>query len=131
MAAAAPYVGACKRAEDGAEHDADVTGLGRYRGLCSICRPIVAEEQRAAREARGSDEDLLPRGPGAQTPKLKDACLYLAKKADLLETALEKKKLARREALAALSGFKEQLQLVGRVAQGMLNQSSDKPDPAA
>lgn len=131
MSTPAPYEGPCKRVDDGADHDDDVTGLGRYRGLCSICRPLVVEEQRAARESRGhddSDPERVPRGPGAKQPKLKDACLYLAKRADALDKALERKKLARREAQAALSSFKEQLQLVGRVAQSLLNQSSDKQD---
>lgn len=126
MPAPPPHDGPCKRCES----SVDVTALGRYRGLCAECRPLVAAEQQAERDARGdgnggeAPERERAGGPGKKQPKLKDACLYLAKKADGLDKALEKRKVANREAQAALRTFKEQLSLVGRVAQSLINQSA-------
>jgi hypothetical protein len=129
MAAPPPHDGPCKRCGG----DEDVTALGRYRGLCATCRPIVAEEQKAARARRepeqpprlddDSDDGIEGelRARASQRGKLRIVCQELVGKADALEEAIEERAAARIHAQSALHEFKEALQLVGRVAQSLVN----------
>lgn len=116
MPAPSPHVGPCKRCGG----TLDVCGLGRYRGLCEVCRPLVATEQAQARLARtqgrddGIDDDTRNR---AKQPPLTRVVQELVPLAKNLEKAIDGKKAAHHSAMAALSEFREGLQLVSRVAQ--------------
>ena len=125
MPAPKPHEGPCKRTGDGAEHDDDVTKLGRYRGLCGICRPIIAAEQtgRGAHPRDDGDPIAAELRDRARQPKLSRVCRDLAVKADKLEKALNERKAATTHAQGVLREFKETLTLVGRVAQSLVNQS--------
>jgi hypothetical protein len=126
MAAPPPHSGPCKRCGG----TLDVCGLGRYRGLCETCRPIVATEQAQARLARtqgrddGIDEDMKRR---AKPPPLSRVVQELVPLAEDLEKAIEAKKDAHTTAQTELYRFREGLQLVSRVAQSLLNQNRDSP----
>lgn len=67
----------------------------------------------------GMREEIIARS--SVKGKLRAACLDLADKADRLEDALEQRHLASVHAKATLGDFKEALQLVGRVAQSLVN----------
>jgi hypothetical protein len=118
-----------------------VTKLGRYRGLCSTCRPIVAAQQRAARAAQPpptpgrprDDDDGIEaeiRARSALKGKLKGVCQDLVGQAEKLEDALESRNAARVHAQVALSEFKEALQVVARVATSLVNVRAEPRDPA-
>lgn len=59
--------------------------------------------------------------------KLRRVCEELVAKADKLEDALEQRNLARIHAQATVGEFKEALQLVGRVAQSLVNVRAEPP----
>lgn len=132
-----PYVGECKRAGDGAEHDDDVCAAGRYRGLCGVCRPIVAAAQKERREERTrpvrhrSDSrtaaiEAEVRARAKRRGNLREAVEELAPLADKLEAAIDERDTSTMRARAAVREFKEGLQLVGRVAQSLINTSPSR-----
>jgi hypothetical protein len=142
MAAPPPHEGPCRRSGDGASHDDEIARLGRYRGLCSICRPLAAAEQKQ-RRAEGrppaslnlprtrDDEDGMRDEIKARTEqrgKLKAACQDLVGQAEKLEHALDERNHARLRAHTALHDFKETLTLVGRVAQSLVNVRAEPRD---
>lgn len=107
--------------------DANMPARGRYANMCAACRPAAAPKSRTVVH---SEIDADVRAAHQRKGMLKRACQELTAKADKLERTLDDRELARIRAMAALRDFKDSLQLVGRVAQSMLNQKAE-PAPEA
>lgn len=132
MTAPPPYAGEqCRNADDGGEHDQDITRAGSYYGLCGVCRPLEGArraERRAAgrtpasledRDLDGLRDEVVARAQ--RGPRLRKAIEALAEAGDRLEEAVEQRDAASMHAQVVVSEFKEALQQVGRTAQSLLN----------
>jgi hypothetical protein len=113
-----PHEGPCKRCG----YDLNITKLGRYRGLCDSCRPLVAAEQKQARAAAA--QPARERAPAR--PTLTGAINELLPVAERLESALVLRSFAHREAESAVAAFKQGFDAIARIAQSLVNTS--KPE---
>jgi hypothetical protein len=100
---------------------------GRYRGMCEVGKTEAVEASRAKRSnGNGHFDDGMTAEirelQANRPPQLSRTVKDLVKHAERLEKAIAHRQVARRQAQAALAEFKEGLQLVGRVAQSLVNQ---------
>jgi hypothetical protein len=108
---------------DGCE-ESPASTAGPFRGLCLTHRAEVVEERRVRRAAGGGKE----RDPNTdevrvrKQPQLAATVRDLVPLATKLEKAIDVRQSATTAARTALMDFKEGLQLVGRVAQSLVNQ---------
>lgn len=126
-----PYTGTtCRR--DGCNRP-PVDPRGPYKGLCEEHKAgVVAEAARrraatiAGKASNGNGAaqdgaDKVSREAPLRRPPLVQACTELADVAQRLEDAIVARDAARVRTNTVLSEFREQLQVVGRAAQSLVN----------